>query len=237
MSAAAWLDLDREEGTLTEVSGVENGWCSVTSSNGWSCGVEITYGVVPKVGDRFITWGRIGWPIRGQAVNDTVLYYRTPDEQLLEDQRLADKRQAERIADYESKRTEYDARVAALPALLRERVEGFRARGGFEWQWNHEPYEMACCEEAARLVRRFPTVDALKAFAAIKDYNAQKTAYPEMDSGHSGNTWGMSLRLAMLCLAQPESVARMHAAICALTGCEDAKCWAASQHTPRTVAG
>jgi hypothetical protein len=224
--AGYWEDDDREEGTLERVEECKGGW-SVTSSSGWGCFVSAEYGVAPKVGDRFVTWGSIGRPIRGQAINGRILYYRTPDEQRVEDLKQSEKIKADRVAEYESKRSEYDAKVAALPAPLRERVEAFRAFKP-EWRWNYEPYELACCEEAARLAAHFKTVDALKAFSKL-GYDEQKAEYPEMDSGHSGNTWGMSIRLAWLLIAKPDLLVQEHGAICALVGCEDCGCYAARE--------
>ena len=221
-----WDDTEREEGILERVDGPERGWYSVTSSHGWSCGVSAEYGVEPKVGDRFITWGSFGRPIRGQAINGRVLYYRTPDEQRAEDAKALDRMKSERIAEYKGKRADFDVRVAALPAPLRERVEGFRAHGGDAWRWSHEAYEMACCEEAARIAARFGTGDAIKAFAAL-GHDEQKAAHPDMDTGHSGNTWGMSLRLAWLLAEKPDLLAKEHGALCPLVGCEDCGCWAA----------
>lgn len=226
-----WDDDEREEGTLTKVEPSEtadehgHSWYSVTSSSGWSIGVSDEYGVAPKVGDTFVTWGRIGRPVRGQAINGQVLYYRTPDEQRAEDQRQSDKAKSERIAEYEGKRADYDARVLLLPAPLRERIEGFRAFGGDAWRWSSEPYEMCCCEEAARLVARFVTGEEIEAFGKL-EHHQQKMVHPNMDDGHSGNTWGMSLRLAYYLASEPVAVPKLHAAICPLLGCEDAGCWA-----------
>lgn len=226
MSRDPWNDDEFESGYLTKVNGPSaTGWYDVTSSTGWSCGIDGQYGVVPKIGDEFTTWGRMGFPIRGQALNGRVLYYRTQAEQDVADQQEAERVKAGRIAAYESKRAQHDARVAALPAPLRERVEGFRAHGGDAWRWEFEPYEMACCEEAARLAARFKTGDAIKAFSAL-GYDAQKAAHPTMDAGHSGNTWGMSIRLAWLVVEKPELVAKEHAALCCLTGCGQARCYA-----------
>lgn len=239
-----WDDDEREEGTIERVESDEaakefgrmglaakratqrKGYYSVTSSNGWTCSVSTEYGIVPAVGDRFVTWGSIGRPIRGMAVNGAVLYYRTPDEQRVEDQKASEKHKADRVGEYEGKRAEWDARVAALPDALRARVEGFRAHGGDAWRWSYEPYEMACCEEAARLNARFKTGDEVQAFSKL-EYTEQKAAHPNMDDGHSGNTMSMSIRLAWLLAEKPELLPQEHGAMCPLVGCEDYGCYAA----------
>jgi hypothetical protein len=221
-----WDDEEREEGTIERVDECKGGW-SVKSSSGWSCHVSDEYGVTPKVGDRFTTWGSFGRPIRGQAINDRVLYYRTSAEQDAENDKARATMKADRVAEYEGKRATFDAKVAALPAPLRERVEAFRAFKP-EWRWDYEPYELACCEEAVRLAAKFKTGDALKAFSTL-GYDEQKAAYPEMDSGHSGNTWSVSLRLAWLLCEKPDVLAREHGALCPLVGCEDYGCFASRE--------
>ncbi len=233
MSAAnPWADLEREEGTIERVEPEHKGWFSVTSSNGWSCGVSAEYGVEPKVGDAFITWGSIGRPIRGQAINGRVLYYRTPDEQNVEDAKQAEAMRSERIASYESKRAEFDARVAALPNVFRERVESFRAFRGDAWRWEFEPYELMVCEQAAKLVERFQNVESLVHFSKL-EYDDQKVAFPEMDTGHSGNSWGQVLRLARCAIERPELVPQMHGALCPLVGCESYGCYAVREGVER----
>lgn len=220
-----WLDMEREETTLTRVKR-EGDWFTVTMDAGMSFSVEARHGVTPKVGDAFVTWGSFGRPVRGVAVNGRVLYYRTPEAQRAQEQRENDAYQAKRIAEYEGQRSEYDRRVGALPEPLRLRIKGFRAFGGDEWRWRNEPYEMACCEEAARIAERFNTGEAIRAFAKL-GYEEQKAAHPNMDGGHSGNTWGMALRLAVLLCERPDLVSQEHAGICPLLGCEEAGCHAA----------
>jgi hypothetical protein len=224
--AGYWEDEDRDDTTIERVEPTKGGW-SITRADHWSCFVSDEYGVEPKVGDRFSSWG--GTFMRGMAINGHVLFYRTPAEQEIEHEQERARMKANRVAEYEGKRSEYDAKVAALPAPLRERVEAFRAFKP-EWRWEYEPYELACCEEAARLAAHFKTVDALKAFSKL-GYDEQKAEYPEMDSGHSGNTWGMSIRLAWLLIAKPDLLVQEHGAICALVGCEDCGCYAAREQS------
>ncbi len=231
-SHKAFEDKEYEEGVLTDVTPYKSsdGW-SVTSSNGWSCGVSAEYGVIPKVGDDFVTWGSIGRPIRGQAIRGIVLYYRTPDEQKVEDAKTSEKIRAERVAEYEGKRSDFDRRVAALPDPLRERVEGFRAFKGEGWRHEFEPYEVFCCEEAVKIATHFNTADKIQKFAKMK-YDAQKAAFPQMSDQHSGNTFGMSVRLAYHLAEHPELLAKEHGALCPLVGCESYGCFAS--RTPET---
>lgn len=222
-----WLDHEREELTIKSVRPESGGGFSVTFEDGMSFWVQKEYDCTPEVGDKAVLWGRgMGYAVRGLAVAGRVLYYRTDAEQKAKEQQDIDERHAQKLADYESKRSDYDKRVAALPDPLRLRIEGFRDFAGDGWRWEYEPYELASCEEAARLVKHFADPDALVFFSKL-DYADQKQEYPEMDDGHSGNTWGNALRFAHATLTRPEIVPQMHAAICPLVGCESAGCYAA----------
>lgn len=236
MSHQAWLDADHEVHRITKVGPLVQGWYDVGFGECMGIGIEARYGVEPRVGDEFAMWGGFGFPARGMALNGRVLFYRTPDEEREHQARENDKRQAERIAEYEGKRADYDRRVAALPAPLRERIEGFRAFKGETWRWEFEPYEMASCEEAARIAERFNTADAVRRFAKLP-YEKQRAAHPTMDSGHSGNTWGHALRLAVLLCERPDLVPNEHAAICPIVGCKDAGCWSARPSGPSRGGG
>lgn len=221
-----WDDDEREEGTLERVTGPDShGWYSVICTTGWGISVDGKYGVVPKVGDRFTTWGRIGFPVRGMAVNDHVLYYRTPAEQVIENQKEIDAIKARKVAEYEGKRSEYEARVAALADVLRQRIEGFRAFRGEDWRYDHEPYELMCCEQAQKIAEHFNTGEAIRKFAKL-GYEAQKAAFPAMEEGHSGNSWGFSLRLATMLCERPDLAPYEHGALCPLVGCKDYGCFA-----------
>jgi hypothetical protein len=63
----------------------------------------------------------------------------------------------------------------------------------------------------------------VRAFAKM-GYDEQQKAVPGMFDGHSGNTFGMAVRLAHHYLTDPDLVWREHAAISALIGCEEAGC-------------
>lgn len=228
-NAGYWDDDERDDTTIERVDECKGGW-TITRADHWSCFVGAEYGIEPKVGDHFTSWG--GTFMRGMAINDHVLYYRTRAEQDIENEKERARMKADRVAEYEGKRATYDAKVAALPVPLRARVEAFRAFKP-EWRWDYEPYELACCEEAARLAAHFKTGDALKAFSSL-GYDAQKAEYPEMDDGHSGNTWSMSIRLAWLLCEKPDLLVKEHGAMCPLVGCEDYGCFSARE--PQTVA-
>lgn len=223
MSAVdVWADMDRESGTVDSVQSGDTGF-NVSFAGGMGTFIEASHGVVPKVGDAFVVWGTFGHPTRGQALNGRVLYYRTPDEQRAHDQVLYAEMKGKRAAKFRAHVAEHDQRIAALPALLRQRIAGFHARGGLEWRVNHESYELMCCEQATLLAAAFPDSEQLRAFAAL-DFGEQIAAFPGAVD-HSGNGWGFTKHLAFVMLAHPENVPMLHGALCPLTGCKEYHCW------------
>src|SRR5690242_21940900 len=113
MDIHEWLDFEREEYEITKVSqDGQAGDFTITLDDGMSFWVQAKYACIPKVGDKAVMWGRgIGYAVRGLAIAGRVLYYRTGEEQRAQEQQEVDERHAQKLADYESKRREYDQRV------------------------------------------------------------------------------------------------------------------------------
>ena len=64
---------------------------------------------------------------------------------------------------------------------------------------------------------------ALNSKAYDYDYKRQQTLIGS-DGGHSGNTFGMAMRLAWLYIEHPDFVAKEHGAMVPLVGCKDYGC-------------
>ena len=82
-----------------------------------------------------------------------------------------------------------------------------------------------CCEDAVKIA------NALRTPAAIKDWSQlpweqQTAAVPDLNDGHSGNSFGAATRLAWLFLSDPDAIPREHGALCPLVGCRRYGCWA-----------
>lgn len=194
----------------------------------------------PKPGDKMRTWGSIGQPIRGIAVNDDVLYYRSPEEQKVHLDKVTEEHQSKLKAEFEKDREQLDKRIANLPTEFQQRFEGYHRAGGDDWRINFEAYELFCCEQAVALVECFQeagenvedTVTSIAKWADTKDFKKQKEKFPKLSEDHSNNTFGHMVRMAMLFLAKPELVERAHAAVAPLIGSEAAKDWA---HRPENA--
>lgn len=189
------------------ITKIEDG--SITMDDGWSLGVPAEALSEMRVHDRVYLWGRgIGYPIRGVATRRVVAWYRTEDEQeafLAQEIEESHRKQRER---YAAAKRELAAQYDALPDVFKRRVDGLRARGGPNWSWKYEAYELFCCTEACKII-----------------------ASPESPIGlsdeHSGNTIGVVKMLATLHAQDPELVVIAHGAMCPLVGCSEYGCAAA----------
>ncbi len=227
MAGVTWQsDPEREVTTVTKVEAIDTGW-SIKRADGWSLWVTNEQcAVAPKPGETMLCFGRgFGFGVRGVVIGGRVYRYLTAeqDEKRWKDEVDASRRK--RADDYEAKRSDFDARVRALPEPLRVRVERFRALGGDEWRHEFEPYELFCCEQAAALNA---DIADIRSWSRLS-YAAQKSAWSRLDDGHSGNTIGATVRLALTLREQPELVAKTHGALCPLVGCEAYGCWAANE--------
>lgn len=237
-------DEQYEEVLVAEVTpeGDGKGW-SIKRDDGWSFFVPPESPVEPVVGMKARFYGKgIGYTVRGLFLNGQKVFYRTPEEQEEEGrrQRAADVRR--RYAEFEKNKASMDRRYEALPEVFRRRIDKFR-KNNPEFRWQYETYELFVCEQAVKiantvLVRvgaehregdmKHETVAARAAemLTAFRDatWEEQKRMVPDLDDGHSGNTFGASCALARLYLTQSEDVVRMHGALAPLVGSEEYGC-------------
>jgi hypothetical protein len=124
--------------------------------------------------------------------------------------------------DYEAKKTEYEAAVAALPPEFQARIARFwRNNPSFS---ENLPYELFCCQEAVKIAARCKTAGGIRIFHDLP-CEKQREAVPELSGEHSGNTFGAACLLAQCYLEHPELVDKMHGALCPLVGCKDYGCY------------
>lgn len=214
-------DREFKDEVIDEVHRYKDGTWNVS----WDgCGISFQAdGVEPKVGDTIRLYGRgLGYPVRGIFINGKKAYYRTPAEE--EDhhaEQVAEMQRKER-ADFEEHRAELDAKFDALPEVFRRRIERFRSNNP-DFRWEFEKYELFCCEQALLMAAALKTPEAVQEFAK-KGWAEQKAAVPGLDDGHSGNTFGMAVRLAYHYLYNPEIVPLTHGALASLVGCDEYGC-------------
>ncbi len=217
-------DADFEEYALESVKGDSaKGW--EIRFDGCTCFyVPASSPIEPKPGmvARFYPGG-MGFAIRGLFLDGQKVFYRTAAEQVEKNRQDLIESERKRREEAEANKAATEARIAALPAAFIARIKGFRHRNPDFW-WKHEPYELFVCEQAVAIADALKDAERVRAFRGLR-FNQQKMLVPALSDGHSGNTFGASCTLAEVYLSRPESVAKMHGALCPLTGCADYGCW------------
>lgn len=221
---------------------------SFSGDDGWSFCINENWGVTPKVGDVARFYGKgIGRMVRGLDINGVECYYRTDSQQRAEDRQWACNYEIEQRETFEKNKDELDAKYEALPEVFQRRIDKFRTNNQ-NFRWKYETYELLCCEQAIiiatairnqlidealargisleeakkQIVERAPF--AIEEFAQLP-YEKQMEAIPGISDGHSGNSFGFSVRLAYFYVSgQSESVAKMHGALAHLVGSEEYGC-------------
>lgn len=216
-------DTEFEEITIAGVTDEDGKGWAIERSDGWSFFVPPTSPVVPRIGDTARFYGRgIGRPVRGLAINGTVVFYRTNAEYWQDfeaEQQRADQRRREK---FEEQRADHDQRFLALPVAMQERITKFRASSD-DWRWRNESYELFTCEQAVLIATTLKTTEAIVDFQSA-DWEVQKETVTGLSDGHSGNTFDCACYLAKLLLTDPEYVKLAHGALATLAGCQEYGC-------------
>ncbi len=197
----------------------------LTADDGWTIGCPKVEGLpAPCAGETLRLYGRgIGYPVRGIVVNGRVYRYLTEMQEDARHEVWCRELEAKREQDFQASLTDTDRRIAALPALFRERITKFQQDGGHEFRRDYEGYELFCCEQAVVIADTLQTVEAIRGFHAAA-WDEQKRLVPGLSDEHSGNTFGMACALARMYLEHPEHVTKLHGALTPLVGCDAYGC-------------
>lgn len=211
-------DTQWEEHVIDRVDGSpERGW--TIHQDGCALWIPDKEGARPEVGDVARFYGRgFGYPVRGVDLNGVEVYYETEEAQRARFKREQEEANAKKKAEWLAKRDEMDRRLAALPLPFQMRICRFRHNNP-DFGWEYEPYEMSACVDGAKIAAALNDASEVETFQKLP-WEEQKKVVPDLDTGHSGNTFGMAVRLAYHMLTNPDYVWMDHAAISPLVGCE-----------------
>lgn len=217
-------DKEFEVKTITKVEPSGDGF-TITTQDGWSF-YSSSKDIVPQVGSKATFYGRgVGFGVRGLDIDGQEVFYRTPDEDKAKHDADLLARDNEKQAKLDAEVCERDARWLKLPIEFQNRLKRF-ASNNPRFRRDFEPYELMVCEQAVAMSERFPSRSELDVFHKAK-WDKQKEMFPELDGGHSGNSFGCAVFLAAMYLESPKMVEKAHGAMCPLTGCKDYGCYAA----------
>lgn len=224
-------DYEYTDYTLSTVTDSGDGW-EIGLGDGGGFWIAKKHGVTPHVGDRARFYGQgLGYPVRGVDLNGVEVFYETARQHSARMKReLAEQREEQRRRYYAEQIEDARRRVQALPSEFALRINGFWKRNPDFWE--HEGYELFCCEQAVLIARTLKTPEAVRAFKE-QSWEQQQATVPGIDDDHSGNTFDVACGLATIWLQTPEHVATAHGALCSLVSCREYVCWAA---TPEATA-
>lgn len=223
--AAARLRDDKyEEGPIKETSRYK-GSISIVLEGGTGFGFKAEYlgrSKPPEVGDLCRVYAGWGDRIRGVDLRGEPVFYKTPDELAAEHEQWKIDWKERKRKNFEKNRRKLDRQFAALPDVFQRRISWFRANNP-DFRVDNEGYEMMVCVDAVKIAEAMETVKGVRMFGK-SSYKRQRTLVPDLEEGHSGNSFGCAVMLARLYLENPIYVMAEHGALTPLVGCEEYGC-------------
>lgn len=170
----------------------------------------------PKAGDTITVYGRFGGEVHGIDINGREMFWRTPLERVADRVSWLANHDRDKRERFVKDRARIDALYEELPPPLKARIDRFRAERP-DFRIDSEAYEFAAVADAPKIALALAEQhewaldddlavtdesvtpdainDAIKAFYDLP-YEKQKQSVPNLDDGHSGNTFGAAVGLA-----------------------------------------
>lgn len=206
---------------VEEVKTEGDNW-GVCFDGGWWIHFEDN-GIKPEVGmELCLIPGECGRPNRGLFLDGQEVYYRTEAEEDERHRKWCEEQEREREEEFMKNKDVMDAKVAALPQVFQDRIQKFRNTNP-NFRRDYETYEVFCCEEAVLIANTLKTPEKVDDFYKAS-WDEKKKVVPDLDDGHSGNTFGTACLLAKFWLENEELVKKAHGALSPLVGCKDYGC-------------
>lgn len=208
---------------IIKTVGESGDYWSILTTESSGFGIPKPTPIDPKPGMTVRTYGPMFGFIRGVYLNGEKCYYRTPAEDREKHRLDMIEKDRQDRAKFEKNRTDHDRRIAALPECFRQRIAKFQYNNP-DFRWKFESYELFCCEQAVVIADTLKTPEAIREFHAIKEWKDQMSAVPGLSDGHSGNTFGCAVTLAIDYLTKKQNVVARHGALAPLVGSEEYGC-------------
>ena len=207
----------KEKGKVTEVTKQDDYYYINMGSVGF--GLEVKYGVEPKVGDEMTLHTHGGCSIRGMDLNGKKIFYKTDAQLEVERQEWLEKHEKAKQAAFKKAKARLDKQYDKLPKEFKERIDRFRENNP-RFRVDYESYEMFCCTQAVEIAKKLKTKEKVEEFQNM-DWEKQQKAVPKLSDGHSGNTFGCACVLAYWYLEQPDVISKMHGSLSPLVGSDE----------------
>lgn len=196
-----------EEWPIESVEPHDDGWYTVGFDRCTVTSIMMPEGKSVKVGDMLRLYPG-GFGLRhGFAINGEVIEWKTPWERFAERVKWLAEHDRRKRENFARDKDELDRKYESLPAPLKARIDRFRAADP-KFRVDAEAYEMAAVWDAPKIADALrPEVDAgddpevvVNRFRDLS-FEEQNAKVPDLDQGHSGNTFGGAVQLAYRLLA------------------------------------
>ena len=177
------------------------------------------YNIIPKVGDTVILYTKNFSLIRGIKLNDNLLFYKTDEELEDEHKNFVKKMNDDKIEKYKKNRSILNDKYLDLPSIFKTRINKFRKNNPY-FRVEFEQAEMFVIEQAIEVLKTIKTVEELQEFSELS-FEKQKKLVPNIDGEHSGNTFGITMKIAYWYLKDINVVPRVPGAMEYLVGSKD----------------
>jgi hypothetical protein len=217
-------DTDFEEVLLKEVKPCNGGGYDLTRWDGWSFYCPPTDNVIPKAGMMARFYGKgLGFTVRGLFIDGKKVFYLSKSEQEEKDRQDIIDSHNKQKAEFEKNKVSYFERISKLPDCFQKRIAKFQnTNSDFDWEFGG--YELFCCEQAVIIADTLKTKEQLEVFLKMDDWDKQIALVPNLDKGHSGNTFSCAKALARHYIINPDIVILSHGALTPLVGCKEYGC-------------
>jgi len=201
-----------EYSTVKSVDHYEEGGFAITQDSGWSFFVRAEeankFSEVILPGDEVIVLGGLGQQIRGIFIRGREYRYVSKAQAEAEFAAWLANYEREKREAFEANISDWLARKNRLSGPFYQRIQRFEDKDFVEFWKESGAYELFAVEQANALyhlaMRNDDPVAWLEKFYAL-DWSEQREVFPDLDEGHSGNTFGAMVGLAKA-VARGESI-------------------------------
>ena len=204
-----------ETETIKDVFECEDIFC-ISTNTGTGFNLEKRYVTIPpKAGDKVKLYCVHSSLVRGVELNDVILYYKSDRQLEQERQEWLDNNVIEKQDRFEKNKSQMDSDYESLPTVFKQRIDRFR-KNNPDFRVDYEAYELFSCKEAVKIANACKTVKNIEKFK-----NGESSLVPNLDDGHSGNTFDCACYLARMYLESPDFVRTATGAMVHLVGSKD----------------
>jgi hypothetical protein len=191
------------------------------------CALGKKYNIKPEVGQTIEVYGSFGQTIQGICIDGKTAFFKGEIQLNNERQEWLKMEEEKEIKNFKLNKNKLDADYGSLPDVFKKRIDILRQNNKL-FRQKYEPYETRCCIDAVKIADELKTVDEYNKFVQL-DYDKQMKRVKELDSGHSGNSFGCACQLAYYYITDPDYVYKSHGALCPLVGCKNYGCYILSK--------